>query len=108
MIVPAVATVRPRIVSPATGDALLLEDFVFTSAAKFSRGSIHIDGPGGSGKTTALRHLAATVLPHFPILLLDNPDLVEVSLQSTHRLVVLSQLASCMRRVLLGARVIRG
>ncbi len=88
MIVPAVAAVRPRIVSPATGDALLLEDFVFSSAAKFSRGSIHIAGPVGSGKTTALRHLAATVLPHFPILLLDNPDLVEVSLQSTHRLVV--------------------
>jgi len=70
MITPAVAAVRPRIVSPTTGDALLLEDFVLQSVTSRGRGLIHLEGPKGSGKTTALKHLAATVACQFPMLLL--------------------------------------
>lgn len=103
MIPPRVAAVRPRIVSPATGDALLLEDFILTVAAKHSCGSIHLGGPPGSGKSTALSHLAATILPHFSVLLLDEPELEEVAVQSMHRLVVYTHqtpIASRWNRVL--------
>jgi uncharacterized protein YjbI with pentapeptide repeats len=88
VITPAIAPVRPRFVSPTTGDALLLEDFVCSTAAQSSRGLIHLDGPAGAGKTTALRHLAATVLPHFPVLFLDDPDPTEASLRGQQTLVV--------------------
>lgn len=88
MITPAMAAVRPRIVSPTTGDALLLEDFVLQSIVSRGRGLIHLDGPTGAGKTTALQHLAATVASHYPVLLFDRPNADEVTLRADHQVVV--------------------
>jgi uncharacterized protein YjbI with pentapeptide repeats len=56
MVVPQRAPVRPRVISPETGDAILLEDLVL--AAEVGR-AIEIAGDPGSGKTMALAHLAA-------------------------------------------------
>ena len=56
------APVRPRFISPLTGDALTLEESVVDAVRRFGRGVIEISGPSGSGKTVALQHLEA-VLP---------------------------------------------
>lgn len=89
MVTPAIAPVRPRILSPATGDALPLEDFVAETAAKSSCGLIRIHGPAGAGKTTALKHLAATLTNELSVLLLDDDsDPGEVAKQSKQRLVI--------------------
>jgi uncharacterized protein YjbI with pentapeptide repeats len=58
VIVPKRAPVRPRVLSPATGETLLLEDLVRDLVAQKKRGLIQILGGIGSGKTTALGHLA--------------------------------------------------
>jgi uncharacterized protein YjbI with pentapeptide repeats len=50
---PARAAVRPRVVSPATGETVLLEDLVT------DKWTCALVGGPGMGKTTALAHLAA-------------------------------------------------
>ena len=70
------ASVRPRIISPETGEAIPLEDAIglLIQAGRF--GLITIAGGPGSGKSTALRHLAA-ILPPWArdrVRLLDQPD----------------------------------
>lgn len=56
------APVRPRFVSPSTGDSLTLEESVADAVRHFGGGVIEISGPPGSGKSQALSHLQA-VLP---------------------------------------------
>lgn len=73
---PCRAAVRPRFISPSTGDALTLEDSVEAVFRHFHHGVVEIAGPKGAGKTAALQHLAA-VLPeelrvHF--LSYQNPE----------------------------------
>ncbi len=75
------ARVRPRVLSPETGEALPLTDFVGPILAGGGSGVIRIQGPPGSGKTTALDHLAGVVPPHLSVSFLDEPhrpsDIVE-------------------------------
>ena len=59
MIQPQRALVRPRAFSPVSGQTLLLEDLVIDLAQAGQRRPIKIAGGPGSGKTTALKHLAA-------------------------------------------------
>lgn len=73
MIVPRRAPVRPRVLSPATGAALLLEEVVRDLIAQRNHGSIEIVGPIGCGKTTALEHLAAVFAKTDDICFLDRP-----------------------------------
>ncbi|HVX16102.1 MAG TPA: pentapeptide repeat-containing protein [Pirellulales bacterium] len=71
MIEPTRAAVRPRVVSPETGDAVLLEDEVgawLNGTAK----TLRIVGGPGSGKTTAMRHIAAVFGPLRDVLLADG------------------------------------
>ena len=65
MIEPRRAFVRPRVLSPITGEALLLEDVVADEVRRGCGLPIQIVGGSGSGKSTALRHLRA-VLPESP------------------------------------------
>jgi hypothetical protein len=58
MISSAKAPVRPRVLSPATGQFLLLEDEVRDLMASRKGGLLRLVGVEGSGKTTALQHLA--------------------------------------------------
>ena len=83
MIEPVRAAVRPRVVSPETGDAVLLEDEVADWLKSRSRTLSIVGGPG-SGKTTALQHLAAHFGPVEGVQWLDDPDVVDfVSLGRT-------------------------
>jgi uncharacterized protein YjbI with pentapeptide repeats/energy-coupling factor transporter ATP-binding protein EcfA2 len=67
------AAVRPRVRS-AGGETLLLEDEVRSLADAGERGYVAILGPVGSGKTTALRHLAAVLPTDCGVTLLDEAD----------------------------------
>jgi uncharacterized protein YjbI with pentapeptide repeats len=58
MLRPVQAPVRPRIVSPATGESLPLEDEVEVWLKEGAPRYLEILGGPGSGKTTALAHLA--------------------------------------------------
>lgn len=61
MLQPKLAIVRPRVISPATGEVLLLEDEVQSLIDRRRFGMIRLVGDPGSGKTTALTHLATTL-----------------------------------------------
>jgi uncharacterized protein YjbI with pentapeptide repeats len=76
MVLPARAPVKPRVISPETGDVILVED-ILPQVARELNWIIQIVGPHGSGKTTALAHLAATAAADLDIAYLD--DLSELS-----------------------------
>jgi uncharacterized protein YjbI with pentapeptide repeats/energy-coupling factor transporter ATP-binding protein EcfA2 len=57
------ARVRPRVISPETGEAIPLEDEIGPMLQSGRCGLFAIAGGPGSGKTTALRHLAAILPP---------------------------------------------
>ncbi len=63
MIEPVIAAVRPRVTSPVTGDSVLLQEEVLDLLEQGIHQPIVLVGRRSSGKTTALRHLAA-VLPN--------------------------------------------
>ena len=70
---PCRAPVRPRVISPITGDAVLLEDEIADLLQSRSPCLVALEGPRCSGKTTALRHLAA-VVQHDRLLVLDDDE----------------------------------
>ena len=88
MIDPELADVRPRVVSPDTGDPVLLDDYVRELVSRVPSAAIRITGPEGSGKTTALCHLASIFHDHATIALLDDPETKEAISQSGYRYVV--------------------
>ncbi len=65
-----------------------LEDEVLPFAKMGTCGAIRISGPPGSGKTTALRHLAAVLPPGPGVVVLDDPDATLLADRSAHGLVV--------------------
>ena len=78
------ARVRPRIVSPITGEAVALDDHIGQIIEHGRYKNIGLLGGPGSGKSTAIRHLQA-VLPPWAlakVLLVDDP---EASLDSSVR-----------------------
>jgi uncharacterized protein YjbI with pentapeptide repeats len=88
MIQPLRAPVKPRFVSPDTGDALVLDDTILELAERSSRGAIELVGMRGAGKTTALAHLAAVLSGNDEVVLLDEPDVVEVRVEARRHLVI--------------------
>lgn len=76
MIDPRRAPVRPRVLSALTGDSLLLEEELRTLMTRSRRGSVRLTGPTGSGKTTALAHLAHTFAGE-GVLCVDCPEAAE-------------------------------
>ena len=65
------AAVRPRVVSPETGDVVLLEDEVAVWLEGHAR-TLRIVGGPGSGKTTAIRHLATVYSARNDVILVDD------------------------------------
>src|SRR5262245_8692658 len=63
MLEPRRAPVRPRVISPVSGETLLLEDEIQAHLERGVRGMVWISGGPGSGKTTALAHLMAVLPP---------------------------------------------
>ena len=73
MIEPQRVPVRPRVLSPSSGQSLLLEDEILPLIEQNARGVVWLIGGHGMGKTTALAHLAA-VLPPSANLILNDDD----------------------------------
>src|SRR5437016_3903335 len=59
LVLPAFAVVRPRVRLKRTGDTHVIEDIVGELAEELSAGVVCITGGPGSGKSTAIAHLAA-------------------------------------------------
>jgi uncharacterized protein YjbI with pentapeptide repeats/energy-coupling factor transporter ATP-binding protein EcfA2 len=74
MMSPQRALVRPRVLSPESGDSVLLEDEIQQFLEAEGEGVVALLGQEGSGKTTALRHLAAVLGSSSNLILLDEPD----------------------------------
>jgi uncharacterized protein YjbI with pentapeptide repeats len=84
MIEPALAPVPPHVISPLTRESVRLDEIVVERLESMREGAILILGGPGSGKTTALQHLAAVLADHEGVVLLDEPterQLAEVALQ---------------------------
>ncbi len=88
MILPSLAIVRPRAVCPETGESLPLEELVESFFFQHQTGAIEIVGGPGSGKTTALAHLAEVLYPCDTVLYLDEPTPSEVVRAMASQLVV--------------------
>jgi uncharacterized protein YjbI with pentapeptide repeats/energy-coupling factor transporter ATP-binding protein EcfA2 len=73
MLRAARAPVRPRIIASATEASLPLEDEVERWLDEGQPGSLQIVGGPGSGKSTALAHLAAIFPEHARLRILDDP-----------------------------------
>lgn len=72
-MIPAKRTaVRPRVVPPTGGEPELLEDVIALFVRVSEPWHLVIEGPAGSGKTTALRHAAAMLPPGYRAGLLDE------------------------------------
>lgn len=70
---PAFAIVRPRVVT-RTGEARLLDDVIAELVEEYGSGFVRLCGGPGSGKTTALAHLAAVFSHNDNIHFLDEPS----------------------------------
>ncbi|HSZ59366.1 MAG TPA: pentapeptide repeat-containing protein [Tepidisphaeraceae bacterium] len=67
------APVPPRVrIMPGTA-SLPIERQVRSLLASKVRGAVRLIGPPGSGKSTALEHLAATIEPDWPLAIFDHP-----------------------------------
>src|SRR5262249_32643394 len=87
MIQPERALVKPRVLCPASGEALPLEDEVRALLETGARGVVAITGPAGAGKTTALRHLAAVFPATDRLKFLNGPFILSLP-QLSHSLVI--------------------
>ncbi len=72
-VLPAFAIVRPRVRLKRTGDVHLLDEVIAEFAESYSSGVIAITGGPGSGKSTALAHLAAAFSHNEHLIFLDEP-----------------------------------
>jgi uncharacterized protein YjbI with pentapeptide repeats len=88
MIPVARAAVRPRFVSSATGASLPLEDEVRAWLEEGKPGCLRIDGGPGSGKSTALAHLAAAFADHPRCEIRDEQKRVVATGELLHQFVV--------------------
>lgn len=82
------APVKPRVLSKDCDDPLLLEGEIGRFLQAGARGLIALLGPRGSGKTTAVEHLAAVLPSAAGLLLLDDPDTATAAVSAPVRLVV--------------------
>jgi len=75
------APVRPRVFSLPSTTSLLLDEEIRSFLKAKARGQIAIVGPPGSGKTTALEHLAAKLLQtyQYQVNLLAEPQVSQLA-----------------------------
>ena len=88
MIVPKRAFVRPRVTSPASGETILLEEEVRRLLDARASGSIALVGEAGTGKTTALQHLAAVLPTEAHVLPVDEHGLEGINTAEPMQLVI--------------------
>ena len=87
MVDPERAPVAPHVIAPDGGDAVPLDE-TFWSLCEATRGAVEIRGGTGSGKTTALRHLAASMPAERNVALLDEPEPTRAETGSRTQLVI--------------------
>jgi uncharacterized protein YjbI with pentapeptide repeats len=87
---PAAALVRPRVISPDTGDIVPLVDELAIVAERRDHGTIALLGSQGSGKSVALAYLRSIVGEQSGLLLLDEPEPALVDHCASNQLVVYS------------------
>jgi len=88
MITPQRALVRPRGISPESGENLPLDDLLLEVLERRDCRIIQIQGGPGAGKSTALAHLAARYLLGPPLEFLDDPLPDQIATSATSRRVV--------------------
>ena len=75
MVEPRRAAARPLgATSPVTGETLLLEDEILLLIERKWQGVVWLTGGPGTGKSTALAHLATMLSPSSGVVLLDNME----------------------------------
>jgi energy-coupling factor transporter ATP-binding protein EcfA2 len=77
-IAPAFAVVRPRATRAGSLDPRPIEDVVAELADQRPHGAVPLVGPPGSGKSTALAHLAAAFGDDKRLIFLDEPSVEEI------------------------------
>ncbi|HWE36993.1 MAG TPA: pentapeptide repeat-containing protein [Isosphaeraceae bacterium] len=89
IVIGARAVVRPRVLSPGGTTSTPLVEEVAVIAGCGHRGAIRLEGPPGSGKSTALAHLAdALADATMPVTLVDNARAETVARAQSRGLVV--------------------
>ncbi len=104
MLLPQRALVRPRVHVGHDGESPLLEDEILTLVAKGARGLVYVLGSPGSGKTTALRHLATVLPARAGVVLSDDDDPAKAeALHASSGCLVVCAAAAPQRRPFLAA-----
>ena len=85
---PCRALVRPRVTIPDDGGTVPLEGEVASLVEQHDHGAIAIIGGMGSGRTTALRHLAALLPENRGIQILDCPSATTLEREVSSGLVI--------------------
>jgi uncharacterized protein YjbI with pentapeptide repeats/energy-coupling factor transporter ATP-binding protein EcfA2 len=93
MIEPRRALVKPRVSAAEGGETLLLEEEIQRLVREAIPGAVALLGPPGSGKSTALQHLAAVLPPDAGVALLDDARSEEVREAAREGLVVYTDMA---------------
>src|SRR5438128_2626114 len=75
---PILIAVKPRVHATPGGAAQPLDKFIGRLLASGTTGAILLHGPPGSGKTTALAHLRATLVDESHLVLLDEPRFEDI------------------------------
>lgn len=88
MLSPKRAPVKPRVTARESGEVLPLEEQILGLLASGVRGTVFLLGSAGSGKTTALQHLAAVLPADAAVLLLDEQEAIEEEQARSDQLVV--------------------
>jgi uncharacterized protein YjbI with pentapeptide repeats len=80
--------IAPRVISPITGETLLLHDAIGELLARDVRGAVAVLGGPGSGRSFALKHLESVLPPEAPVKLADDvlPTTLALMALSVHRL----------------------
>jgi uncharacterized protein YjbI with pentapeptide repeats/energy-coupling factor transporter ATP-binding protein EcfA2 len=91
-------SVRPRVLSPETGESIPLDDVVGPILAAGETGAIRLVGSAGAGKTTALNHLAGLVPPHLAVTFLDEPSSYAIVEAFSHGWVVYTSASAAVSK----------
>ena len=89
-ITPVRAPVRPRTISPDSGESVPLEDVVCALLEPFRSGIVQVLGTPGSGKSVALHHLAAVLPDSERIWFQDDADQIWPGAVSSDRLLIVT------------------